>query len=292
MEKIEISANEVSKRIYTLRGCQVMLDSDLAEIYEVETRILNEALKRNIKRFPGDFMFKITKEELEGLRSQSAISNLENHFEVGTKPVLRSQFAISSFKKPLRQRGGNRYLPSAFTESGVGMLSSVLHSQKAVQVNIEIIRAFVQLRKQAKINTGSLESKVDMIIQRLDRFENRLHSPIEHDPIDTIQSAVARRWGLATEDLKSSARKRGISLPRQIAIYLVRNQMGISFSEIGQHFGRRDHSTILHAYRKIEAALGVNDMIQESIHALQHIIKRETGFEPATLSLGSLRSTN
>jgi hypothetical protein len=116
-----LPAELVARKIYFIRGQKVMLDSDLAEMYEVPTFRLNEAVKRNRDRFPEDFMFQIAEEEAESLTSQIAIS----------KPG----------------RGGRRYLPYAFTEHGVAMLSSVLNSERAVQVNILIIRAFVKLRE-------------------------------------------------------------------------------------------------------------------------------------------------
>ncbi len=102
-----------------------MLDSDLAELYETETKRLKEAVRRNISRFPSDFMFELDKNEFESLRTQFASSN----------------------------RGGSRYLPFAFTEQGVAMLASVLNSAKAIDVNIQIVRAFVFLRQYALTNT-------------------------------------------------------------------------------------------------------------------------------------------
>jgi phage regulator Rha-like protein len=117
----------IERRIYLIRNQKVMLDVDLADLYQVPTKRLNEAVKRNQDRFPEDFMFQLTKEEAESLRSQFVISN------------LRSQIATSSY-------GGRRYLPYAFTEHGVAMLSSVLNSARAVQMNILIIRAFIKLR--------------------------------------------------------------------------------------------------------------------------------------------------
>jgi len=114
-----IPAERVERAIRMVRGYKVLLDADLARMYEVETRELIQAVKRNIERFPADFMFQLTVEEFERLRSQTVIS----------KPT---------------GRGGRRGPPYAFTEQGVAMLSSVLHSPRAVQVNIEIMRAFVR----------------------------------------------------------------------------------------------------------------------------------------------------
>jgi hypothetical protein len=111
----------IENKIVEIRGVKVMLDFDLAELYEVETKRLKESVKRNMKRFPKDFMFELTKTEFENLRTQFATS----------------------------KRGGTRYLPFAFTEQGVAMLSSVLKSKKAMQINISIVRAFVFIRQYA-----------------------------------------------------------------------------------------------------------------------------------------------
>ena len=116
---------QIQSKIFELRGYKVMLDSDLAELYETETKRLKEAVRRNIGRFPADFMFELDKNEFESLRTQFASSN----------------------------RGGSRYLPFAFTEQGVAMLASVLNSAKAIDVNIQIVRAFVFLRQYALTNT-------------------------------------------------------------------------------------------------------------------------------------------
>ena len=117
-----VPAHLIERRIYWIRGQKVMIDADLAELYEVPTKSLNRAVKRNRNRFPeGDFMFQLNAEEADALR-----------FQIGTSKT---------------GRGGRRYLPHAFTEQGVAMLSSVLRSERAVQVNIAIMRAFVRLRE-------------------------------------------------------------------------------------------------------------------------------------------------
>jgi hypothetical protein len=125
----------IQNRIYELRGMRVMLDRDLATLYEIETKALNLAVKRNLKRFPADFMFQLTKEEYEGLRFQ--IETLE------TDGPLRLQ------NETLKSGRGqhSKYLPYAFTEQGVAMLSGVLNSDKAINMNIAIMRAFVDLRR-------------------------------------------------------------------------------------------------------------------------------------------------
>ena len=129
-------ALQAERRILLLRSQRVMLDSDLAELYGVETKALNRAVKRNLDRFPEDFAFQLTREEFEALRCQFGTSKQSD------PTALRYQIETS---KPTR--GGRRYLPYAFTEQGVAMLSSVLRSTRAVQVNIAIMRAFVRLRE-------------------------------------------------------------------------------------------------------------------------------------------------
>ena len=128
----------VKCRIYLVRGQKVLLDSDLAELYDVGVKVLNQAVKRNAGRFPADFMFQLSTEEFAGLNS------------------LKSQFVTLK-----DGRGTHRkYLPYAFTEQGIAMLSSVLNSERAVQVNIAIMRAFVQMRELA-ISNRELARKID-----------------------------------------------------------------------------------------------------------------------------------
>ena len=110
----------IQSKIYEIRGQRVMLDFDLAKMYGTETKVLKQAIKRNIRRFPADFMFELTKEEFAFLRSQTVTS---------------------------KQRGGTRYMPFAFTEPGVAMLSSVLNSEVAIEINISIMRAFIAVRQ-------------------------------------------------------------------------------------------------------------------------------------------------
>ncbi len=124
-----IRLESIRQRIHLIRSHKVMLDSDLAELYGVETRILVRNVKRNADRFPSHFMFQLTQEEFDKLKS-----NLE-------RQNLKSQIGIS------RQWGGRRYPPHAFTEQGVAMLSSVLHSKGAIQVNIQIMDTFVRIRQ-------------------------------------------------------------------------------------------------------------------------------------------------
>ena len=148
----------VESSIFVIRGHRVMLDGELAALYGVETRALIQAVKRNLGRFPEDFMFQISAEEAERSRSQCVILNAQS-IEIAQKMDNR---------KSAGRRGSNiKYLPYAFTEQGVAMLSSVLRSPRAVQVNIEIMRAFVRLREMLQANTelakklATLEKKYD-----------------------------------------------------------------------------------------------------------------------------------
>jgi ORF6N domain len=139
--KLSIIPNErIIKRIFWLRGEKVMLDSDLAELYEVEVRILNQAVRRNRTRFPKDFMFQLTAQEYMNLKSQIVISSW----------------------------GGRRKLPYAFTEPGVAMLSSVLKSKRAIAVNVQIIRTFIQLRKML-VTYEALRRKIETMERKYDK---------------------------------------------------------------------------------------------------------------------------
>jgi hypothetical protein len=139
-EKSLIPTEKIEKAILLLRGQKVMLDADLAALYGVETKMLVRAVKRNINRFPTDFMFQLSKEEFDNLR-----------FHFGTSSYW----------------GGRRYRPYAFTEQGVAMLSSVLHSQRAIQVNIEIMRAFIRLRQMLASHV-ELARKLDALEKKYD----------------------------------------------------------------------------------------------------------------------------
>ena len=135
-----ITIDVIERKIYLVRQQKVMLDSDLAELYSVETKMLNRAVKRNLERFPEDFMFLLTEVEYESLR-----------FQIGTSKG---------------KHGGRRYMPYVFTEQGVAMLSGVLNSERAIQVNIAIMRAFVDMRRLLSTNEevnrklAAIESKI------------------------------------------------------------------------------------------------------------------------------------
>ena len=176
MASVQIIPTEfIERKIYLIRGCKVMLDSDLAELYEVPTKRLNEAVRRNLGRFPADFMFQLNAEELENLRSQIATSS-SGH-------------------------GGRRNAPYAFTEHGVAMLSSVLSSERAVEFNILIIRAFVRLREYLA-NHKDLARKLEDV----ERVQHEHSSHIEQiygyiqQLIEPAPDSSKRRIGFATEE--------------------------------------------------------------------------------------------
>lgn len=148
MKELEI----ITKKIHEIRNQKVMLDYDLAALYEIETKVLKQAVRRNIERFPEDFMFELSKEEFHN---------------------LRSQIVTSSY-------GGIRYMPFAFTEQGVAMLSSVLKSDKAIEINISIMRTFVTIRQFA-LNYTELQNKINEIEGQLPEIYNVLNYLVEKD---------------------------------------------------------------------------------------------------------------
>jgi hypothetical protein len=141
---MENELENIRSKIYTIRGVKVMLDFDLAVLYGVETRAINQAVKRNMKRFPTDFMFKLENAELENLKSQIVISSW----------------------------GGRRWRPIAFTEQGLAMLSGLLKSDIAIQVNIQIMRAFVQMRNYLT-TTANLTAELEELKKKLTSLERR-----------------------------------------------------------------------------------------------------------------------
>ena len=156
----------IQNRIYELRGERVMLDRDLASLYEVETKVLNLSVKRNMKRFPKDFMFQLTKIEFDNLR-----------FQIETS----------------KGSGGTRYLPYAFTEQGVAMLSGILNSDKAIQMNISIMRAFVEVRKII-YRRNDLKGQIEEIKDQLGNHDEQLNQI--YDAIENLldEKAAQKKW--------------------------------------------------------------------------------------------------
>lgn len=281
-----------------------MLDSDLARLYQTETRTLNQTVRRNAKRFPEDFMFQLHRDEFELLMSQIVISKKES-------------------------RGGRQKLPLVFTELGVGMLSCILGNDNAIQISIAALRAFAQA-KQISEDQNGLAEKVDFLKRELqelkhshERFENKFDSylstntkvterrakadavnsvpaltqPIVYpkrseegvrsafprkrgdSKVEMIQSAVSQYYQVSIPDLKSEARSALLSLARQVCIYLIRELTGLSYQKIGFHFGGRDHSTVLHACGRIRCLLGTDIETRDALSEIQSWLE-ETMLSP------------
>jgi predicted aldo/keto reductase-like oxidoreductase len=163
----------IQQAILLIRGEKVMLDTDLAALYGVETKQFNRAVRRHLKRFPQDFMFQLTKAEFEGLRCQFGTSN---------------------------SHGGRRYPPYVFTEQGVAMLSSVLNSPRAIQANIEIMRAFVQLRKLLSSNED-LKRKLENLEKKYDKQFRIVFQAIK-ELMEPLRPSQKRQIGFASRNQK------------------------------------------------------------------------------------------
>jgi phage regulator Rha-like protein len=174
----------IQNRIYEIRGERVMLDSDLAALYETETKALNQAVKRNLKRFPPDFMFQLTKEEYDSLRFQN--ETLKN---AQPQKSLRSQNVTLD---PGRGRH-SKYLPYVFTEQGVAMLSGVVNSDKAIEMNIAIMRAFVAVR-HVLLKQNDLKEQLKEIKERLGEHDTQLNHI--YDAMENLldEKAAQRKW--------------------------------------------------------------------------------------------------
>ena len=155
----------IKSKIYEIRGCKVMLDYDLAALYQTETKRIKESVRRNLNRFPEDFMFELSEDEFLN---------------------LRSQFATSSY-------GGNRYRPFAFTEQGVAMLSSVLKSDRAIEINISIMRTFVAIRQFA-LNYTELQNRISEIEGQIPEIYNVLNYFSRRKKYRTTQNRTNKNW--------------------------------------------------------------------------------------------------
>ena len=169
MKKDLAVSRKIENKIFVIRGKSVMLDRDLAALYGVETKNLNKAVKRNLERFPEEFMFRLTKEEAELSRFQFGTLNKDPESDDAPS---RSQIVTLNASSAGKKRGQNiKYLPYAFTEHGVAMLSSVLNSKRAIQINIQIINAFVAIRQYALQARGD-----ERVTNRLSVLEKALLS--------------------------------------------------------------------------------------------------------------------
>ena len=167
----------IQNRIYTIRGERVMLDFDLAALYEVETRVLNQSVKRNLKRFPEDFMFRLSAIEWQAMQSQ-----------IVTASPMSSQFVMTyPNKRP------STALPYAFTEQGVAMLSGILNSDKAINTNISIMRAFIEVRK-VLLQQTDIREQLREIKERMGEHDTQLNQI--YDAMENLldEKAAQRKW--------------------------------------------------------------------------------------------------
>jgi len=171
----------IQNRIYEIRGERVMLDFDLAVLYEVPTKVLNQAVKRNIQRFPKDFMFRLVPAEWEDMWSQIVTAS-------DSQNTMRSQFVTAS-----QSKRNTKVTPYAFTEQGVAMLSGILNSDKAIAMNIAIMRAFVEIRK-IFIQENDLRTQLKQIKERLGEHDAQLNAI--YDAMENLldEKAAQRKW--------------------------------------------------------------------------------------------------
>lgn len=176
----------LQNRIYDIRGQRVILDKDIAQLYEVDTKVLNQAVKRHVDRFPVDFMFQLTNDELEKIRVQA------RDIDPG-QISSRSQFVTLN-----TSRGTNiKYLPLVFTEQGVAMLSGIIHSKRAIQMNIAIMRAFVELRKVLLLKSD-FKQQFDEIKERLGGHDVQLTQIYEAIENILDENAAKTKWNNRT----------------------------------------------------------------------------------------------
>ena len=172
----------LQNRIYEIRGQRVILDKDIAQLYEIETKVLNQSVKRHIERFPEDFMFQLTNDELEKIRIQ-------------VKDLYPGEISLRSQIVTLKTGRGEhaKYLPLAFTEQGVAMLSGIINSKKAINMNIDIMRAFVELRRVLLIKTD-FKHQLDEIKERLGGHDAQLTQIYEAIENILDENAAKNKW--------------------------------------------------------------------------------------------------
>ena len=190
----------IENRIFTLRGVQVMIDFHLAELYQVETRALNQAVKRNAERFPKDFMFQLTKEEWLSVQSQIVLIERQN---------LKSQIVTSS------EHGGRRKLPFVFTEQGVASLSGVLKSETATNVFIAIMRAFISMRKLL-LNNASIFQRLDIIELKQIETNKKFEQVVASNYSKFCQTREEAQEAVIEYVKGTHPSKKGISIPTHV----------------------------------------------------------------------------
>ena len=279
----DLLVNEMKQSIFCVRQQYVMLDCDLAKFYGISTKRMNEYVRRHSRSFPQDFMFQLTQQEYDSLKNQS--SGLKNEWGKHRK-----------------------HLPFVFTEAGAAMLASLLKKDQAIEVRVSITRAFIQSRRGVPTES-SLDARLVKIEKKLEEWEHhqedssrnllvsiqtlftsefsrffstpKLVSYSEekkfqseyqiesNEKISQIRTQTCQYFGIREADFNSPRRTKIISLARQIAMFLVRRNLGLSYQEIGAIFGGRDHTTVLHACRNIEAKIVENGPISIALDTIQ-----------------------
>lgn len=243
--KMEISIQKITQQIYFIRNLKVMLDRDVAALFEIDTGALNRTARRHSNRFPSDFVFKLDKSEVLSLNTS-----------IG-QPLLA---------------GGTRKLPLVYTEQGVTMMSCLLNSPQAAAISVAVFRAFANAKgarsetlleerfaqledklEQSKNDFAAFRQEIQFLQNSLTsllekRSPSLLPSPLQQPRPDlqAILITVAQYFKINVKDLFAQNRRKSISLPRQIAIYLIREKTALPYIDIALHL-KRDHTTILHA---------------------------------------------
>ncbi len=305
----ELSVSNIEQKIYFIRGRHVMLDSDLAHLYGVKTKVLNQAVRRNQMRFPSeDFMFQLREDEYDSLRSQNVtLENLKIPLKSDSS-LLEDSLRSQNVTLELGKGKHRKFLPTVYTEVGAIILSGILNSDRAIKINIAVATAFVQFRR--KFNTrpsyeerfGQLEKKIDQIDQisrtilqaiqqpksglnlvpappssgyqtNRKKPENATSAKTMNQLVEKIQKETAHHYGIKVQAFETETRLRAITLPRQIAIYLIRKHTQLSFKDIGRIFGGKDHSTILHAFQKIESSINQDKTIHDAVINIESCLR-------------------
>ena len=280
----DLKTMPVESLIHTVRGYPVMLDSDLAKLYGVDTKVLNQAVKRNITRFPEDFMFQLNKEEFQSLRSQFVTSNRKG------------------------SRGGVRYMPYVFTENGVAMLSSVLKSEKAIEVNIRIMRAFTAMRNFL-INNASLFQRMDRIEmmqlktdEKVDAILDKLNNEVETRQGVFFNGQIFDAYAFIAKLIREAKTRIAIIdnyIDDSVLVQLSKRKPGVTVdiydgkisSQLRQDVERHNDQypgVTLHSYHKAhDRFLIINEEVYHIGHSLKDLGKKLFGFSKMEVMTGS-----
>lgn len=284
----EHSVIDVRQRILSVRGNQVILDQDLAEFFHTDTRRMNQTVKRNQNRFPIEFVFQLSEEE--AAFAWQVIRRKDEHGGRRSLPLGFTQEGVailSVVMKGSRAAQINDLMMKAFFQSrrmsgghlnGDNHLNEIIQNQTEQMKLLQAIYAATLSKRYgpedlAEAIRGSQGHLVQLPPETIDNQSGRPTATVLqntlHRRVEAIQKAVADYYGLSIREIKSKSRIKTVALPRQIAIYLIRKQTDLGFKEIGSLFGGKDHTTILHGYRKISTELKNNPSIREAVEAIE-----------------------